>query len=336
MLTLLKKLTQTDAPSGSEARLHQIITEEIRDYVDDISVDALGNLIVHKTGTGPRVMFAAHMDEIGLIVTFITDKGFLKVSNLGGVSPANALGQRVRFANGTEGAVALDDTDADFAKGLRMSDLYVDIGANSREEAERLVSVGDSAAFCGDFYTNGNTVISKALDDRCGCLVLIEAIRQIENNVNDLYFVFTVSEELGLRGAKASAYTVKPDYAVAVDVTRTGDAPGKLQMAVALGKGAAIKIKDSSLLAHPYIKKQMTEACEEASIPHQFEVLERGGTDSGAIHLSGGGVPSGCISIPTRHIHSPAEMIDLRDLESAVKLTVKLVEKGFDMLQISH
>lgn len=331
MLELLKKLTQANAPSGNEERLHQIITEEIKNYVDEITIDPLGNLIAHKKGAGPRVMFAAHMDEIGLIVTYITEKGFLKVSNLGGVSPATALFQRVCFANGTKGVVALDDTDADFSKGLRLSDLYLDIGAASKEEAEQKVSVGDAATFCGDFYANGNTVISKALDDRSGCAALIAAIQQFKNNSNDLYFVFTVSEELGLRGAKTSAYSVKPDYAVAIDVTRTGDVPGKLNMAVSLGKGAAIKIKDSSFLAHPYIKKFMTDTCTEHGIAHQFEVLERGGTDSGAIHLSGGGVMSGCISIPTRYIHSPCEMLDLQDLDAAVKLTVKLIEKGFHM-----
>ena len=330
MLELLKKLTQTNAPSGNEERLHNIITEEIKDYVDEITIDPLGNLIAHKRGNGAKVMFAAHMDEIGLIVTYITDKGFLKVSNLGGVSPTTALHQRVIFADGTVGVVALDDTNADLSKGIRLSDLYVDIGAGSREEAEKLVSIGDCAAFCGDFYANGNTVISKALDDRSGCAVLISAIKQIKTVKNDLYFVFTISEELGLRGAKTSAYSIAPDYAVAIDVTRTGDTPSKLSMAVSLGGGAAIKIKDSSFLAHPYIKQLMKDTCEEFCIPHQFEVLEAGGTDSGAIHLTGGGVATGCISIPTRYIHSPCEQINLRDLESAARLAVKMIEKGFN------
>ena len=329
MLELLKKLTQINAPSGSEEHLHSIICDEIKDFVDDIKIDALGNLIAHKKGGGPRVMFAAHMDEIGLIVTYITDKGFLKVSNLGGVSPTTALYQRVKFANGIMGVVALDDTDADISKGIKMSDLYVDIGAKNREDAEKLIKIGDTAAFCGEFYFDGKTVISKALDDRSGCAVMIQAIKQLKTVKNDLYFVFTASEELGLRGAKTSAYTVNPDYAVAIDVTRTGDTPSKLEMAVSLGAGVAIKIKDSSFMAHPYIKQLMKDVCEEHSIPHQFEVLERGGTDSGAIHLSGGGVPSGCISIPTRYIHSPAEEINADDLDAAVKLMSKLIEKGF-------
>ncbi len=329
MLELLKKLTQINAPSGSEEFIHSAICDEIKDFVDDIKIDALGNLIAHKKGDGPRVMFAAHMDEIGLIVTYITDKGFLKVSNLGGVSPTTALYQRVKFANGVMGVVALDDTDSDISKGIKMSDLYVDIGAKSREDAEKLVKIGDSAAFCGEFYSNGKTVVSKALDDRSGCAVMIKAIKQLKTIKNDLYFVFTISEELGLRGAKTSAYTVNPDYAVAIDVTRTGDTPSKLEMVISLGGGAAIKIKDSSFMAHPYIKQLMKDVCDEFSIPHQFEVLERGGTDSGAIHLSGGGVPSGCISIPTRYIHSPAEEINTDDLDAAVKLMSKLIEKGF-------
>ena len=328
MLKLLEKLTQIPAPSGSEERIHDAIREEIAPFVDEISVDALGNLIAHKKGNGARVMFAAHTDEIGLIVTFITDKGLLKVSNLGGVSAINALYQRVCFANGTEGVVSLDNTNLEDGKTPRLSDLYVDIGASTQEEAEKKVRIGDTAAFCGKFSTQGNMAVSKALDDRAGCVVLIETIKQIKSHTNDLYFVFTASEELGLRGAKAAAFTVNPDYAVAIDVTRTGDVPGKLEMAVRLGGGAAIKIKDSSFMAHPYIKQRMTEICEENGIPHQFEVLEQGGTDSGAIHLSGGGVPSGCISIPTRYIHSPAEMIDIRDLEAAIRLAVSLIEKG--------
>lgn len=331
MLELLKKLTQTNAPSGSEERLHPLIISEIENYVDEISTDALGNLIAHKKGTGERVMFAAHTDEIGLIVTYITEKGFLKVSNLGGVSPSSALHQRVCFTNGTIGVVALDDTNRDDSKEIRLSDLYVDIGARDYDSACKAVSLGDSAAFCGEFTASGNTVISKALDDRAGCTALIEAIKRIRTYSNDLYFVFTASEELGLRGAKASAFSVAPDYAVALDVTRTGDVPSKLQMAVRLGGGAAIKIKDSSFLAHPYMKQLMTNTCEKCGISHQYEVLERGGTDSGAIHLSGGGVVTGCISIPTRYIHSPAETIDLRDLESAAALAAAMIEKGFHM-----
>ncbi len=169
MLKLLEKLTQTTAPSGSEAELHDLIREEIKDFVDEISVDALGNLIAHKKGQGARVMFAAHTDEIGLIVTFITDEGYLKFSNLGGVLPMNALYQRVRFINGTEGVVALDNTNVADKKEPFLSDLYVDIGAKNKEEAETMVKIGDTAVFCGHFATRGNRIVSKALDDRCGC-----------------------------------------------------------------------------------------------------------------------------------------------------------------------
>lgn len=329
MLKRLKKLTQINAPSGSEEKIHAFITEEIKDYVDEITTDALGNLIAHKKGNGKRVMFAAHTDEIGLIVTYITEKGFLKVSNLGGVSAKTALHQRVCFTNGTIGVVALDDSEGNDSQELHLSDLYVDIGAKNEEEASKIVSVGDSAAFCGAFQVNGNTVTSKALDDRSGCAVLIEAIRQIKNHSNDLYFVFTASEELGLRGAKTAAFSVAPDFAVAIDVTRTGDVPGKLKMSVGLGEGAAIKIKDSSFLAHPFMKRFMTEVCNEKKIAYQYEVLEKGGTDSGAIHLSNGGVITGCVSIPTRYIHTPVETADIRDMESAAALISFMIEKGF-------
>ncbi len=331
MLELLKKLTSITAPSGNEEPLRELISKEIAPYVDEMTIDDLGSLIAHKKGSGERVMFAAHMDEIGIIVTFICDNGLLKFSNLGGVSAPFALFQRVRFPNGTTGVVAFENKDADTLKNLKLSDLYIDIGARSREEAEQLVGIGDAACFCGEFSVNGDSVISKALDDRAGCCVLIETIRQMQDYSNDLYFVFTFGEELGLRGAKASAPAIAPDYAVALDVTRTGDVPGMLKMAVSVGSGPAVKIKDSSFLAHPYIKKLMVDICTENNIPYQLEVLEKGGTDSGAIHLTNGGVPSGCISIPTRYIHTPCELCSASDLENAVRLTLGLIEKGFHM-----
>ena len=328
-MELLKKLTQINAPSGNEEKISSFIEEEIKDYVDEIYRDELGNLIAHKKGDGARVMFDAHTDEIGVIAMFIEDNGYIRFSNLGGVSPYNALHQRVKFLNGTEGVVSQDASRDDIMKSLKISDLYIDIGAKDKEDAEKKISIGDVAAFVGSFSDYDDKVVSKALDDRVGCYCLIRTIKEIKSQKNDLYFVFAASEELGLRGAKAAAFSINPDYAVALDVTSTGDTLGKRKMAIKLGDGAAIKVKDSSILCHPYIKSLMVDVCKKNKISYQMEVLESGGTDAGAIHLSCGGVATGAISIPTRYIHSPAEMADKKDIEAVITLCKKLIEQGF-------
>lgn len=329
MINLLKTLTQMTVPSGNESLIHDFIKNEIKDYVDEIYTDSLGNLIARKKGDGKKLMFASHTDEIGLIVTYIEDNGMLRFTPLGGISATYSLFQRVKFTNGVCGVVSFENKSESTLKNLKTSDLFVDIGAKSKDDAEKKIRIGDAASFMGDFMLCGDNIVSKAIDDRAGCTALIMAIKSFKEHKNDLYFVFTASEELGLRGAKVAANSIMPDYAVALDVTRTGDVPGKFKMAVALGEGAAIKIKDSSFIAHPEVKNKMIEICEKNDIKYQLEVLESGGTDSGAIHLTGGGVPTGCISIPTRYIHTPCEMINKNDLECAVKLTTGIIETGF-------
>ena len=329
MLETLRRLTEITAPSGCEGLLYDTIRAELAGYADEITADALGSLIVHKRGSGKRVMFSAHIDEIGVMATYIADGGFVSFANIGGVNPYYALAQRVRFTNGAVGVIGADISSEDTMKKLKISDLYIDLGVSTREEAEKLVSVGDCAGFIGGLVTAGDCAVSKSMDDRAGCAVLIEAIKRIGEHENDLYFVFSYGEELGLRGAGAAAFSIEPDFGVAVDVTRTGDCPGKLKMAVSLGGGAAVKIKDSSVMCHPYIKKLMCDTAEKYGIKYQLEVLEEGGTDAGSIHLSRGGVPSGCISVPTRYIHSPSEMINLKDLDDCAELAAKLCEVGF-------
>lgn len=329
-MDLLEKLTQITSPSGNEGAICDFIENEIKDYVDEVYRDNLGNLIAHKKGDGARVLFDAHTDEIGILATFIEDNGYIRFANLGGVSPYNALYSRVKFLNGTVGVVSVDASRDDIMKNLKLSDLYIDIGAKDKEEAESKVSIGDAAAFVGEFTDLGNKVVSKALDDRVACYCLIRVIKEIKSQKNDLYFVFAASEELGLRGAKAASTAINPDYAVALDVTSTGDTLGKRKMAVKLGGGAAIKIKDNSILCHPYIKQLMIDTCKKYDIPYQTEVLEIGGTDAGAIHLSGAGVATGAISIPTRYIHSPSEVADKGDIEAVIDLSIKLIEEGFN------
>ena len=323
-MELLKKLTNEFAPSGREDNLAAFITKEITPYVEDIYTDALGNLIAHKKGNGKKIMVAAHMDEIGIVVTHIDDNGFLRFSAIGGVYNKDLFARRIKFSNGIIGVIGSEEENKD-RKILKM---YIDIGAASKEEAQKLINIGDMAVFCGDFYENQNAVISKALDNRAGCYVLIKALESLKSD-NDIYFVFTTQEEVGLRGAKTSAYTIAPDYAIAVDVTDTGDTPEGIKMITKLGGGACIKVMDRSVLCDSYIRSLLIELAKKNNIDYQLEVMTDGGTDAGAISLSGSGVKTGGISIPTRYIHSPSEMAFKKDIKDCVTLLKAFLEYEF-------
>jgi putative aminopeptidase FrvX len=322
---LIKKLTEAFGPSGAEDNVREVIRKEVEPYVDEISVDALGNLIARKKGTGgKKVILDGHMDEIGLMVTHIDDNGFLRFGNIGGVSPFVALGQRVYFENGTMGVIGSERVDD--PKNLKLEKLYIDRGAKDKKDAESKVQVGTSCAFHQTFIDLGDRVVAKAMDDRVACAIIIEVLRRLEKTDNDIYAVFATQEEVGLRGARAAAYGISPDVGIALDVTRTGDTPKGVTMDVALGKGAAIKVKDSSLICHPALKNYMVKIAEEKGIQYQMEVLEAGGTDSGAIQMTKSGIPAGVISIPCRYIHSPGEMVDIGDVEACVQLAKALCE----------
>jgi len=325
MFDLIKRLTESFGVSGNEEGIRETIINEIKEYIQEIRVDTLGNLIATKPGKGKKIMVAAHMDEIGVMATYIDEKGFIRFSNVGGVSPFISVGQKVKFKNGTIGAVFYEDKLEDM-KSLKLSKMYIDIGAKDKKDAEKAVRIGDVACFMGDAVRQGDLVISKAIDDRSGCAVLIEALKRLPQTDNEIYFVFTVQEELGLRGAKTAAYQLKPDIAIAIDVTATGDTPEAHLMEVKCGGGPAIKIKDRSIICHPEVKKLLEYSAKNLNIPYQYEVLEFGGSDPGAIHISAGGVPSGAISIPCRYLHSPVEAASLEDIENAVKLLVEAIK----------
>jgi len=321
MKSLIKDLVESWGPTGFETEVTEKIRAYIADRVDECTVDALGNLIAHKKGSGKKVMFSAHMDEIGIVVTYIDDDGFLRFSNVGGLNVLTMLGGRVRFANGTIGVIGREKGDL---KDLTIDKMFIDIGAANKEEAEQKVSVGDFAICHREFADLGQRLVAKSMDDRIGCAVLVEAIRRLDHSDNDLYFVFSTQEEVGLRGARTAAYGIDPDLGIAIDVTRTGDTPEAPRMDVSLGKGAAIKVKDASVIAHPKVKQLMVRLAKANRIKHQLEVLEAGGTDAGAIHLTKSGVPSGTISIPCRYVHSPSEMVDLGDVENCVELVLAI------------
>ncbi|HHV29080.1 M42 family metallopeptidase [Acetivibrio mesophilus] len=324
MFDLLKKLTGIVGVSGNEEEIREAIKEEIKDCVDEVKVDALGNLIAVKKGKGKKIMVAAHMDEIGIMVTYIDDNGFLRFSAIGGVSRYDSIGQRVKFKNGVVGAVYYEEK-LDDIKNLQLSKMYIDIGAKSKEEAKNMVQVGDVACFVGDTVLQGDTVISKALDNRSGCFVVVKAIKELKETDNEIYFVFTVQEEVGLRGARTAAFSINPDIAIAVDVTMTGDTPESHPMEVKCGGGPAIKIKDRSVLCHPEVRRLLEESAKRINIPYQLEILEAGGSDPGSIHLTAGGIPSGAISIPVRYVHSPVETASMSDINNAVRLLVEAI-----------
>ena len=327
MFDLIKKLTQSFGVSGNEEEIREIIKNEIIKNVDEIKVDELGNLIAVKKGTGKKIMVAAHMDEIGIIATYIDDKGFIRFSNIGGVSKHYSIGQRVRFENNIIGSLFYGK-EIEEIKDIKLSNMYIDIGEKDKESTKKKISIGDTACFVGDAVLSGDMLISKALDDRIGCAVLIKVIQNMPKTENEIYFVFTVQEEIGLRGAKTSTFGINPDMAIAVDVTGTGDTPKCFPpMDVKCGGGPAIKIKDNSIICHCEAKKLLEKTAIENNIPYQFEILTYGGCDGGAIHLTRGGVPTGAISIPCRYVHSPVEMINMEDFKNSVKLLYEVLKK---------
>ncbi|MBS4536260.1 M42 family metallopeptidase [Clostridium sp. D2Q-14] len=325
---LLKSLVRTFSPSGNEERIRNLIVNEIKDYVDEMEIDTLGNLIARKKGLGKRIMIAGHMDQIGLMITDIDKDGFLRFTNVGGISPLLSIQQRVIFDNGIVGIISNEKIDD--KNKLKLEHLYIDIGAKDKKEAEDKINIGDVCVYLNEYYVDESRITSGCLDDRIGCYVMIETLKSLKDTNNDLYFVFTVQEELGIRGAKTSAYKINPDVGIAIDVTKTGDTPKAERFAVGLGKGTAIKVMDKSVIVHPKVKDIMVDTAQKNNIKYQMEVLEHGGTDSGAIHLTREGVPSGVISIPTRYIHSSNETIYKEDVENSIVLLKEVLKNKFD------
>ncbi len=324
----LRGLTEAYGPSGHEEAVRERVRELLGERGQDARVDALGNLIVRLgAGTsGHRVVVAAHMDEIGLIVHHVDEQGFLRVTPVGGVRPHLAVGQRLRFPGDVVGTVQAEVRDVEPGK-VDFPVLFVDVGASDRAEAEARVPVGSVGVLDQPFRRLGETrAMAKAMDDRSGVAVLVELARRLTLSPHEVYLVFTVQEEVGLRGATVAGYGLEPTVALAVDVTLAGDFPKAPHLAVGLGRGPAIKVKDGRMLAHPGVRRWLEDRAREAGLPYQLEVLPRGSTDAAALQVSRAGVPAGTISIPCRYVHSPSEVVDLRDLDGAVRLLQAALE----------
>lgn len=330
---LLKDLTQLWSVAGYEKEVRQFIEKEAAPYADEMMTDAIGNLIVLKKGTGgensKKIMFAAHMDEIGFMVKTIEADGRLRVCNMGWNWTGSAYNARVRFRNGITGVVGcmgpIEEAHNNPGK------LYIDIGATSKEDAMKYVNLGDACGYYGEYLELVNDrICAKTLDDRAGCYQLLEALKENDGTYpNDIYYVFCVQEEVGCRGSKVTAARIKPDIGIAVDVTPAHDYPCDLEGSNTVDEGIGIKICDPSVICDEDVVAAMIECCESNNIKYQREVIDKGGTDASSMNLSNMGVRAGGIVVVLRYPHSQSAVASKKDIEAGIDLVTAFSKKEF-------
>lgn len=329
MLNLVKKYQNVFSVSGYETELAEMIKKDLDGVCDEINVDAMGNVIALKKGkdSSKKLMIASHMDEIGFMVVNIEESGMIRVAPIGGINAMASCYHNVKFQNDTSGILVVEDGTR--APDLTANKLYVDIGADSAAKARRKVSVGDVCAIAPMFKKlSSKRYASKAFDDRVCCAISAHAALNCNTPAYDTYFVFTTQEEVGCRGAKPSSFAVMPDYSIALDVTPAPACGNPNHLTAKLGNGAAIKIKDSSVICSRKLVDRLTDLAEERKIKYQYEVLLAGGTDTSAMQIAGSGSHAGCISLPTRYVHTPVETIDSDDLNACAELLIAFIENG--------
>ena len=339
-MELMRELSLAPGVSGSEEEIAKIITRELKDVADEIETDVLGNVIATKKGEkkAPTVMLASHMDEIGLMVKYIDDKGYIYFSVIGGINDQMLMNQTVTVRSsvgedviGVIGSKPPHITPPEERnKVVKAKDMFIDIGAKDKEEAEKMVRVGDPITFNALFeeFPN-NLIMGKALDNRVGCYVMIEVLKRVNTRAT-VYGVGTVQEEVGLKGAKTSAFKLNPDLAFALDVTLSGDHPGVKpeEAPVVMGKGPAIIVSDAGgrgILAPDSVKKMLLETGDKNDIDYQIEVSDGGTTDGTAIYLTREGIPTGVLSVPTRYIHTTVSVCNMDDVESTIQLITETI-----------
>lgn len=323
---LLKSLSEAIGVSGNENEVRDIIKGELIKQNIPFYTDTMGNLIAHKEKKGKqKLLISAHMDEVGMMITSIEKNGTLKFKSVGGIDPRVLVSKQILIGknkiNGIIGSKAIHLLGPGESKNvLTLKQLYIDIGASSKDEAERLIPIGDMAAYNTVFEDLGNFVKGKAFDDRVGCSILLELLK--DEVPFDLYGVFTVQEEVGLRGAGVAAYSINPDLALIIECTSASDVPDSKEhrYSTTLNKGPAISIADMSTIADRRIVETLIAIAEKNRIPYQFRRTLFGGTDAGRIHLSREGIPCGIISVPCRYIHSPVSVLSLDDYNNCLKL----------------
>ncbi len=334
MTELIKELSLALGTSGDEADIAKLIISKLPENAE-YKTDALGNLIVTKKGNKTpknNVMLAAHMDEVGFIVTYITDDGYLRIAPVGGINPETVLGRQLIFKNGTIGVIGTkaihQQSEEERNKPVKISSMYLDIGAKNREEAEKYVLPGDFAYFTGEFLSFGDGMLkSKALDDRIGCAIMTELLNR--DLPYDVTCVFTVQEEIGTRGAKAAAYTVAPDYALVLETTTACDFSGNdgEKRVCELSKGCVVSYMDNGTIYSKELYHLAFDTAKEKNIPCQTKSLVAGGNDSGAIHVSAGGIKTLALSVPTRYLHSPACVVKYSDVAATADLAYEMYVK---------
>ncbi|MBN9503943.1 MAG: endoglucanase [Armatimonadetes bacterium 55-13] len=337
---LLRRLTEAHGVPGQEDLIREIVRDELKG-VCEFSTDSMGNLHCVKKatksgGTAKKLMIAAHMDEIGFVVKYIDDKGFLRLQPLGGWDPRQMNSQRV-FVHTKEGArngVLMYGTkpkhmlsDAEAGKKQDVAEFFVDTGL-SGEEAKAKIRLGDMVTMNRTLQQMGDLYTCKCMDDRVGVYVMIEAMKALKDHEVDVYGIATVQEEIGLRGAASSGWSVAPDICVALDITLANDIPGipEPDHVTKLGAGAAIKFLDSSLICHPKLVEHFRTVAEDKKIKYQIEILSAGGTDAGAVQRLHGGIPSITLSIPTRYVHTVNETVHQGDVDACVELLARYIE----------
>src|SRR3990170_4987823 len=336
----LEKLSNAYGVTGREEEVRNLMIKLMKPHVDEIVVDKLENVIAIKKGkkSSPKVMLAAHMDEVGLMVKIVTKEGFLQFTKMGGIDDRILLAKKVIIhtqKGPLQGIIGSKpphiQKEAERKKIVAFDELFIDIGVESREDANAIgVKIGDPVSFDAKYAKIGkDVVIGKAFDDRVGCAIMIEALKQVKKSDCTICAVGTVQEEVGLRGAATAAFGVDPDVAIALDVTVAGDVPGvrEFDTTVKMGKGPALMVSDSGMITHPKVLRLLLDTAEENKIACQLEAGLMGSTDAARISLTRQGVPSGTVSIGTRYIHSPIGMLSLKDAEDSAKLTAAAIQK---------
>jgi len=332
MKALIKKLVETAGPCGYEGPVRELVKTEIASLVDDLRIDALGNLIARKgekSQDGLRILLTAHMDETGLMVSHVDEHGFARFTMLGQIPQHPLIGARVRFLNGACGVIGGERLE-NGEKLHSLEQVFIDTGAKNR--AESPVRIGDVAVFDQPFLDLGKRMLAKALDNRAGVAALIEVIRKLRVSPHEITFAFTTQEEPGERGASVAAYRIDPQLALSIDASPSGDTPKARSTEISLGKGPAIKVRDTGMIANPGVVRWMIETADNAKIAYQLEIREGGTSEARAVQISRGGVPTGCVSIPCRYDHTPSEMIDLSDVQNSVKLVTELISRPISFL----
>ena len=330
MLNILKNLNATPSVSGREKAISDKILTYIAPLTDKAWEDAMGNLIAYKRGNGTdrkKIMLCAHMDEIGFMVTHIDERGFIRVANVGGINYVSACYSYVVSEKGVRGILVPEANTQ--PNDLKPEKVYIDIGVKDKKEAEKKVRIGDFFVCESSVSKIGKKICGRPIDDRIGCAIMIKIAEKLmgDDCKNDVYYCFSTQEEVGARGSKAAAYSIDPDCGLSIDVTGIGDIPGAKTMECSVGGGAAIKLKDQSVICDSEIVDKLTELAKANNIKYQYEILIMGGTDTSSIQLNRGGVKAGALSVPTRYIHSNVEMVDMNDCDACVDLAIAFIKE---------